>query len=581
MRSAAGRPYRIVAVLGAGVVLVAGCGRLPTPDKVRTVRHVAADAPDVGIPEVRKLPAGPLPGEQPADVVRGFIAAAADPSARHALSRSFLARGAKWDDGASLVVYDPSSVTTTVAKTSADRAVVTLRLDTELLADRDGGYRPSLTTITRRYDVIRSDGQWRLAGVPAGVLVTWRDVARTYRAVRLYAISAAGDMLVPDPVLLDTDRPALPTTAVRAQLRAPTDWLSSAAGTAVPPDASLLGSATLVDQQVTADLSLPSMPTSPASRLALMAQLRAMLAGLPGVKRVRLLIDGTEAAVPHGDAPVNPDSTPPDGPAVAVVAGRLTPVGPAHQGGTDVSAPAAEVGNSVIGVSAGSGGNLAAVTASGTLLRRIGRSSSMTAAPGSWRSASWVRSLGVLGVTRGNGALAFLPPQGAAKPVDDGGLRKSGPISAVAVSRDGSRVAALVGPPGARRVYLGHLAFTPPFPADPAPGQRPTVVGAAGWTPVTAAGDDIRAVDWSSSLGLVVVASGPHGSTAVRQIPLDGPAVATTLNSRGLPGPAEAIAAAPGEPVLVASGGRIWRYDDTGSGRWLAIGAGNLPAYPS
>ena len=99
-----------MAALGVGLVLVAGCGQLPTPDTVRTVRRVAADAPDVGAPEVRKLPAGPLPGEQPADVVRGFIAAAADPSARHALSRSFLARGVKWDDAESLVVYDPSSV---------------------------------------------------------------------------------------------------------------------------------------------------------------------------------------------------------------------------------------------------------------------------------------------------------------------------------------------------------------------------------------------------------------------------------------------------------------------------------------
>ena len=575
-------PYRIVAALGAGALLVGGCGQLPTPDKVRTVRHIAADAPDFGAPEVRKLPAGPLPGEQPADVVRGFIAAAADPSARHALSRSFLARGAKWDDAATTVVYDPTSVTTTVANSAPDRAAVTLRLNTELMADRDGGYRPALTTITRRYDVIRSDGQWRLAGVPAGVLVTWRDVARSYRAVRLYAISATGDMLVPDPVLLDTDRPALPTTAMRAQLRAPTDWLSSAAGTAVPPDASLLGSATLVDQTVTADLSLPSMPTSASSRLGLVAQLRAMLSSLPGVKQVRLLIDGTEAAVPPGNAPDNPDTTPPDGPAVALVAGRLVPVGPSHQGSTDISTPAATVGNAVVSVSAGTSGELAASTSSGTVLWRANSSVAMSSAPNTWTSVSWVRSLGLLGVEKNTGALAFLPPRGAPTAVDDGGLSKIGPVHAVSVSRDGARVAAIVGPPGAQRVYLGHLAYTPPFPADTSPGQEPTVVGAADWTPVTAVGDNVRAVDWTSSLGLaVIVDNGPHGGTAVRQIPLDGPAVPTTLSLRGLPGPAEAIAAAPGEPVLVSSGGRIWRYDDTGAGRWLAIGPGNLPAYPS
>jgi hypothetical protein len=564
--------------VGSALLLVAGCSQLPTPDSVRTVRHVAADAPDLGAPEVRKLPAGPLPGEQPADVVRGFIAAAADPSARHALSRSFLARGAKWDDAASLVVYDPTSVVTTVSKAARDRAVVSLRLSTELWADRDGGYRPSLTTITRRYDVIRSDGQWRLAAVPDGVLVTWRDVARSYRAVRLYAVSATGDMLVPDPVLLPGDRPALPTTAARAQLRAPTDWLSPAVGTAVPPDAALLGSATLVDQQVTADLSLPSLPTSPSSRLALVAQLRAMLAGLPGVKQVRLLIDGAVAAVPPGKAPANPDTTPPDGPAVALIARRLTPVGPSHQGGGDTDAPL--VGNAVISVSAGTAGKLAAVTASGDLLWRTDTSSPMTAARGTWRSASWVRSLGVLGVQKSEGRLAFLSPKAGPTAVADGGLGKVGPVSEVAVSRDGARVAALVGPPGARRVYIGRLAYTPPFSADPAPGQQPTVVGAGGWTPVTPAGQDVRAVDWTSSLELVVIAANGAG-TVVSQIPLDGPAVATTLSMRGLLGPAEAIAAAPGEPILVASGGRIWRYDDSGAGRWLPIGAGKLPAYPS
>src|SRR3954452_6056684 len=123
MSRSAWRPYRFVGALAAGLMLVAGCGQLPTPDTVRTVRHVQADAPFLGAPEVRKLPAGPLPGEQPADVVRGFIAAAADPSDRHALSRSFLARGTKWDDAASLVGYDPTSVATSVANETPDRAV--------------------------------------------------------------------------------------------------------------------------------------------------------------------------------------------------------------------------------------------------------------------------------------------------------------------------------------------------------------------------------------------------------------------------------------------------------------------------
>ena len=65
------------------------------------------------------------------------------------------------------------------------------------------------------------------------------------------------------------------------------------------------------------------------------------------------------------------------------------------------------------------------------------------------------------------------------------------------------------------------------------------------------------------------------------QLGLDGPALPTVLSNRGLPGPAESIAAAPGEPALVASGGRIWRYDPTGTGRWLVNGSGGLPAYPS
>jgi hypothetical protein len=247
-----------------------------------------------------------------------------------------------------------------------------------------------------------------------------------------------------------------------------------------------------------------------------------------------------------------------------------------------VSTPAATVGSAVTGVNAGTDGALAAVTASGMVLWRTGSSFAMTQAPGAWRAVSWVRSLGLLGVNRANGTLAFLSPHRKLTSVDDGGLSKLGPVTAVVVSRDGARVAAIAGPPGAQRVYLGHLAYSPPFPADTSPGQQPTVVGALGWTPVTGTGDDIREVDWTSSLALaVIVGSGSHGGAGVRQIPLDGPAVATTLSSRGLPGPAEAIAAAPGEPILVASGGRIWRYDDSGTGRWLAIGAGSFPAYPS
>jgi hypothetical protein len=236
----------------------------------------------------------------------------------------------------------------------------------------------------------------------------------------------------------------------------------------------------------------------------------------------------------------------------------------------------------VIGVSAGTAGGLAAVTASGKLLWRTATSSPMTAAPGEWRSASWVRSLGLLGVQKSGGTLMFLSSKGALATVDDGGLRKAGPVSAVSVSRDGARVAALAGPPGAQRVYLGRLSYAPPFSADTAPGQRPAVVAAGGWTPVTPAGEDVRAVDWTASLELAGIAADGAGSgTIIFRIPLDGPAVAGTLSTRGLLGPAEAIAAAPGEPLLVASGGRIWRYDDSGTGRWLPIGAGSLPAYPS
>ena len=211
------------------------------------------------------MPAGPPPGASPEELVRGFLEAAADPADAHALARSFLAPGVSWQDGAGITVYEPASLKVSLVKNAPGGPAVAVAVQRRLQVDADGGYRPAPGPVLLRYPVTAVGGHWRVRDAPPGILLTPRDVERSYGAVVLEDLTADRTLLVPDPVLLPVSRTAVPAATMRYLLRGPTRWLAPAATTALPAQVQLLGTATLDAGTATVDLSLPAAAVSSAA----------------------------------------------------------------------------------------------------------------------------------------------------------------------------------------------------------------------------------------------------------------------------------------------------------------------------
>jgi hypothetical protein len=569
--------------------VAAGCGGLPIHDKVTVVRPVppgtAQDAP-----EIRKLPAGPPPGALPQQLVRGFIEAAADPADSHALARSFLAPGVAWQDGAGIIVYEPASLKLALVPDAPGGPVVAVAAQRRLLVDADGGYRPATGPVLLRYGLTAVGGQWRVRDAPPGILLTPRDVERSYGAAVLEELTGDRTLLVPDPVLLPVSRTALPAATMRSLFRGPTRWLAPAVTTALPAQLQVLGTATLDAGTVTVDLSVTAAAVSSATWAAYTSQVRATMGALPGVTSVRLLLGGREVSEHHLLVPRADEQAPPSAP-VAVGPGgvvRFDPGAPGP-GGEDEVAVAGTVTQALPlpppgdEVSAGTPRIAVMVADSAGMLipGRVGAdgSSQPVAAPGRYAGATWLRGAGLLTVTS-TGADPVLVPQVAFRAAAAGrapggrggqarfqvtapGLAALGPVQALAASADGSRVVAVAGFPGSRRLYLGRVA------------RAGGSIALSGWTAATPDGLDVSAVAWSDALDLVVL-GGSGGRHALWGLSLDSLTPLTPLDAPALPCVPTSVAAAPQRPILIGCSGRIWSWRDTS---WVAVAPGDFPAY--
>jgi hypothetical protein len=572
--------WRLLGVALLAAVLTTACGLSP-PDGVRIDRHVVGPLDDE--PDVRRLPPGPSAGEGPEQVVRGFLgAAAATPDPGHALARSFLTAGARWDDTAGAVVYDPTTLTLRPLPPGAGAgptADVAFRLQAEQVATlaRDGAYLPAkgqLDTIVR---VGRVGRDWRVRNPPPGLLLTPRDLSRGYRPVLRYLLAPGADVLVPDPVYLSGTRTTLPGAAVRALLAGPGEWLSPAVRTLTP-----LGSVVVTDGIAVVDLDRAAFDVPNDVRPLLVGQLSATMATVAGVDGVRVLAEGRPyqdretgpATVPTGLRPVQ------DGPTYA-----LSPSGGLMQ--VQVPAPG-EPPAGVVGVPgtpghlvsavadpSGSGGVAAVQFTAAGLRLLVGPADDLRPAPvppGALVGPSWLPGSGVVIVAPGP-RLLLVPPAGAARTMASPLLGLLGVPREVAVSPDGSRLLLRTGPAdpdhpahGERtELYLARIAVRDGAPV------------AEGWTPVETGVDAVASPAWTSATEFVVTGRRAGSARGLWRVPIDRLADPERVPLRNLPSAPSVVTAAIGRPLLAVADGRLWRLDGDG---WTDLAPARSVAQP-
>ena len=566
-------------------------------------RAVAVEErPDVAAPIFASPPRA---GDQPDDVIRGFIAASADFQRDHETARLYLAPEAseRWNPDAGTTIYrvtGAGGVSTVATAPAGSEAGVVLAGEILARIDDRGQYRRSVPgeALAATFGLRKVSGQWRINALPDGLALTPREVSETYGQLDLYFLDPERRVVVPDPVFVPT-LPGVPTALVRRLLAGPSAALAPAVASAVPAGTGLAVTSVVVTDGV-ADVVLDSvaLTADPEGREQLAAQLVWTLTQLPEIQSVRISADETDIGTPDADGLHTRESYRSYDPAAltgtiaayvhregslgTLSQGRFTPVpGIFGSGQAPVRRAAVSLDRS----------RIAGLNASGTavLEARTGADAPLATrflgqdlAPPAWGVGPllWV-------VERGADPGVWVVPA-ESEPVrvtlpDLGGAK----VVAARPSRDGTRIALALDDPD---VPPSPLVAPAPTVAGPPVGG---VVGDRLVTGVLRRGASradltveglhepapelvgITDLSWSDATEVAVLGSLEGAPAQPLTISVDG----SVVRSLGVRPGLTSITAAPGQRPLFGGTAEGVIVALTG-GRWVPAGLGTEPAYP-
>ncbi len=565
--------------LALALLVAAGCATVPESSDLEVVRSVPAAQP----PAV----AGPSPGTSPFRLVRDFIEATGDPANGHAAARAFLTEQAArdWNDGQGLTVIEDSPDTpvsgpgVTGSGDRDDVRGVVVRAATVGSVNRDGSFVADAGQLTRQLDLVRENGEWRITDPRPGVLVESTAFERNYRQVRVYFADRGRGTLVPDVRWLAAQPDAtLAGRVLDLLLGGPSATLRDAVVSGLPPDARLRSNV-LVDSQGRTVIDLAGVGgLAEADRRLVAAQLVSTLDGLVR-SPLRLLADGQPLVAGKPEwrtmdiAPYTSATGPsPDVPGKVVYDGRLRdldgePVaGPTGSGELRVrsAAQSGPNGEQLAAVVDGPGGRpQLRVGHTGQPMSEVPLNAVSMTRP-TWRQSGSEVWTVIDGRTVAGVALSETG-EPTTYQVDAAELAELGPITDLRLSRDGIRVAAVVG---------GRLVVATVVSSEGLVSLRQPRELGEGNLPRSAS------VDWARADLLMVASS--ESSPQVFEVSVDG-AVYSSVSSTNLTAPLTSVAAAPGRETVVADANGLWAYSESQE-VWEpllgGIGPGAAPIYP-
>ncbi len=238
-----GRRSVSVAVYAAcGGLLLAGCASMPDSGDLRGVE--STPRPDS---QVRVYAMPPHPGASAAEIVQGFLEALTSDDAKYETAGKYLTDAARktWDPYHSTTVLSdaPEPVGAPSGTKDGSREAL-FRLNGSKVAkvdDRhaygpDAGQYSGSVHLTK----LKSNKQWRIDGLPQGVVMGTSDFQRNYVSVNKYYFASNGPSgtgrplgTVADPVYVRAQVDPM-TQIVRALLKGPTSWLDPVVRSSFP-----------------------------------------------------------------------------------------------------------------------------------------------------------------------------------------------------------------------------------------------------------------------------------------------------------------------------------------------------------
>lgn len=283
----------VVGLLTALAVLLAGCVNVPTSGPIDKVEGQEPSCQNCVNVEV----APPAAGDEPGQIVEGYLRATSNYQPNYAVARQFLSQSAA-------ATWSPETASIYRGSPAADGSNVKLngRLVGSLASDRTYTARDQELNIN--FGVVRENGQWRINKPPPGLMVAEFSFSSFYQAYELYFVGN-GRALVPDPIYLPRLRnPANVSSAlIKALLAGPSEWLAPVVATSLPPGTTLsVDSVTITDGIADVPLSGDAvLALSDANRTLLAAQVVYTLQQVVGIKGVRFFANQQPFRVPGSD----------------------------------------------------------------------------------------------------------------------------------------------------------------------------------------------------------------------------------------------------------------------------------------
>ncbi|MEV7781832.1 LpqB family beta-propeller domain-containing protein [Kitasatospora sp. NPDC088351] len=242
---------RLAAVAGAvlGALLAGGCAGMPDSGSIGRVEP-SQGAVDKNL-QVRVFPVEPAKGAKPRDLLTGFLdTLTADEG--YDTARKYLTdeAAAKWSPEAGIQVLS-ANPTVPVAQNVADTdTAMTASVPGTVVARVDGKHSYTLLetpeSVYLEFAFVREkSGEWRIGKLPDGLIINETNFRNSYRQVDRFfytvpdpsssATSGTGaqEVLIADPIYLRRRIDPL-TSAAKAVVAGPSDWLAPVARTAFP-----------------------------------------------------------------------------------------------------------------------------------------------------------------------------------------------------------------------------------------------------------------------------------------------------------------------------------------------------------
>ncbi|MDR7301287.1 LpqB family beta-propeller domain-containing protein [Haloactinomyces albus] len=570
------RRRRLIALLAAVLVPLAGCASIPTRSDPEVIKRVDEDSANTGV--------SALPDDlSPLELVRHFVNVAA-PANDYAATRMHFTEAARqaWKAPSELLIVDDVDTVPLPEPSGAPDGVqrVGLRVSKVGRLKTDHSFVPKQGVYKADFRVERqANGEWRIANPPDELLVSRGSFSDNYMTAPVYFLDHERGGVIPDlRYVVSQPASTLPTRVVEFLLAGPSKGFRGAMGTALPPDVDTKTNVSEAgDGALVVNFSELGDLAERTKRL-IAAQVVLSLQGVSNA-RVRLLEEGTpllpgegalrpaDVATYKADNSVRADVAP-----LAVVNERLIKL---TQQAPAVPGPAGSGVYEVItaGRSA-DGSKLATVvrTPDGKVEMRIGdygKALAATGVTGSFMSRpTWRTNSEVWTVVDGRKVVRMVgngDGTWTARTVDTKQFPDK-PITDLRLSRGGTRVAAVV---GGRIMVAGVLdrgsKTTLSSPTALSGGPAEATIRGIGWV----SNDSLVAITDSSSVPVVEV--------TVNGLTWDPYASANLVQ------PLKAVTVGPGQKVVVADSSGLWQVGDQGD-LWQLMpgrfGSGALPFYP-